>query len=362
MRKILLWLFILIISVSMIAVFSFTGCKAEETTEETPAEEEVVEEQAVEEAPAEEEAGFILADWITSKVENGEQLVIRSVYHNTAINFAQPIKAGVEAAGEELGIDAIMTGPVENDVDEQVNIIENLITTQVDGLAISNVSAEALNPIIDKALEAGIPTVTFNSDAAGSSRLAFYGQDLVQSGRTQAEILVEYMGTEGKVLLFSCDAAAAWSQDRETGVREGLSKYPDIEIVVMVNTGVEEQACYAAIENALLANPDITGIATMDAVTTPAVGRAILRSDLAGKINHVGHDLMPETLENIKDGATDASLSQFPFNQGYKPVKSLYEFIVNGVTLESVDTGVLRVDSTNVGEYLEKLDKGEPVG
>lgn len=305
---------------------------------------------------------FKLADRIAEKARKGEQLNFKVVYHNTGINFAMVLKRGVEEAAKELGVNAEFTGPVEPNVEAQVAMIENFIASEVDGLAISNVSAEALNPVIEKAIDAGIPTVSFNSDAPGSKRLAFFGQDLVQSGRTQAEILVEYMGTKGKVLIFSCDAAAAWSLDREKGVREVLAKYPDIQVLTTVNTGVEEYAAYAAIENALLANPDVTGIATLDAVTTPLVGRYILRNNLVGKIKHVGHDLLPETLQNIKAGATNASLSQDPFKQGYLPVKALYEFIVKGVPLQSVDTGVLRVDEKNVEEYLEKLERGEPIG
>jgi len=305
---------------------------------------------------------FRLADRIVEKVKKGEALNFKVVYHNTGINFAMVLKRGVEEAAKEFGVNAEFTGPVEPNVEAQVAMIENFIASEVDGLAISNVSAEALNPVIEKAINAGIPTVSFNSDAPGSKRLAFFGQDLVQSGRTQAEILVEYMGTKGKVLIFSCDAAAAWSLDREKGVREVLAKYPDIQVLTTVNTGVEEYTAFAAIENALLANPDVTGIATLDAVTTPLVGRYILRNNLVGKIKHVGHDLLPETLQNIKAGATNASLSQDPFKQGYLPVKALYEFIVKGVPLQSVDTGVLRVDEKNVEEYLEKLERGEPIG
>ncbi|WP_427365348.1 sugar ABC transporter substrate-binding protein [Candidatus Caldatribacterium saccharofermentans] len=305
---------------------------------------------------------FRLADRIVEKVKKGEVLNFKVVYHNTGINFAMVLKRGVEEAAKEFGVNAEFTGPVEPNVEAQVAMIENFIASEVDGLAISNVSAEALNPVIEKAINAGIPTVSFNSDAPGSKRLAFFGQDLVQSGRTQAEILVEYMGTKGKVLIFSCDAAAAWSLDRERGVREVLAKYPDIQVLTTVNTGVEEYTAFAAIENALLANPDVAGIATLDAVTTPLVGRYILRNNLVGKIRHVGHDLLPETLQNIKAGATNASLSQDPFKQGYLPVKALYEFIVEGVPLQSVDTGVLRVDEKNVEEYLEKLERGEPVG
>lgn len=305
---------------------------------------------------------FKIADRILDKVQKGEPLNIKVVYHNIGINFAMVLKRGVEDAAREFGVNAEFTGPVEPNVETQVAMIENFIASEVDGLAISNVSAEALNPVIERALNAGIPVVTFNSDAPGSNRLAFFGQDLVQSGRTQAEILVEYMGEKGKVLIFSSDAAAAWSLDREKGVKEILDKYPDIEIVNTINTGVEEYSAYATVENALLANPDVTGIAALDAVTTPLVGRYILRNNLVGKIKNVGHDLLPETLQNIKVGATNASLSQDPYKQGYLPVKALYEYITKGVPLQSVDTGVLRVDETNVDEYLEKLEKGEPIG
>jgi len=305
---------------------------------------------------------FKLADRILEKVQKGEPLNIKVVYHNIGINFAMVLKRGAEDAAKEFGVNVEFTGPVEPNVETQVAMIENFIASEVDGLAISNVSAEALNPMIERALNAGIPVVTFNSDAPGSKRLAFFGQDLVQSGRTQAEILLEYMGEQGKVLIFSCDAAAAWSLDREKGVREILGKYPNIEIINTINTGVEEYSAYAAVENALLANPDVAGIAALDAVTTPLVGRYILRNNLVGKIKNVGHDLLPETLQNIKAGATNASLSQDPYKQGYLPVKALYEYIVKGVPLQSVDTGVLRVDETNVDEYLEKLEKGEPIG
>lgn len=296
-------------------------------------------------------------------VAKGDDAIeITVVYHDTGIEFGQVIKTGAMAAGKEFGIKVNWVGPIGIDVNEQVNFIENAITAEVDGLAISNVNAEALNPIIDKAIDAGIPTVTFNSEAAGSKRLAFYGQNLVESGYTQGKILVEYMGETGKVIITTGEASASWSQDREAGVRKALAEYPGIEVVQVVSTGWEEQQMYAAIENALLANPDLTGIASLGAPTSMAAGRALLRNGKSDSIVHVGHDLMPETLDNVKAGATKATLSQNPYMQGYLPVKNLYLHITEGKALESEDTGILRVDSTNVDEYLQKLADGEPIG
>lgn len=291
-----------------------------------------------------------------------DSIEITVVYHDTGIEFGQVIRTGAMAAAEEFGVDVNWVGPIGIDVNEQVNFIENAITTGVDGLAISNVNAEALNPMIDKAIDSGIPTVTFNSEAAGSKRLAFYGQDLVQSGYVQGQILAEYMDEKGKVIITSGDASASWSQDREAGVRKAIAEYPDMEVIQVISTGWEEQQMYAAIENALLANPDLGGLATLGAPTSMAGGRALLRNDRYDEVMHVAHDFMPETLDNIKAGATKATLSQNPYMQGYLPVKNLYLHITTGKELESEDTGIVRCDASNVDEYLQKLEDGEPIG
>jgi simple sugar transport system substrate-binding protein/ribose transport system substrate-binding protein len=145
-----------------------------------------------------------------------------------------------------------------------------------------------------------------------------------------------------------------------TGGKQDGFRLPGIKVIPNIcNAKGDEQVTYAAIENAIAANPAITAIASLDAVTTPAVGRYILRNGLAGKIIQVGHDLMPETLDNIKAGATTATLSQNPFAQGYDPVKAIYEFLINGKELKSLDTGAVKVDKSNVEEYIKRLEAGD---
>ncbi len=56
MKKSLLWIVVLVLSISMVAAFSLYGCKAEEVAAEEEAVEEAPAEEAVEEAPAEEAA------------------------------------------------------------------------------------------------------------------------------------------------------------------------------------------------------------------------------------------------------------------------------------------------------------------
>lgn len=297
----------------------------------------------------------------SSNAKKHGQLRIWVVYHDTSIQFAQLIKAGALAAGKKYGVDVKFTGPVGIHPNQEVNIIEDAITEKVDGLAISNVNGQALNPVIHKAIAAGIPTVTFNSDDPHSGTMAFFGQNLVASGLSAGKILAGYIHDKGKVLIISADAAAAWSQQREKGAREALSQFPGITVVNTINAAGNDQDQYAAIENAIRGNPGLAGIVDLDAGTTTNTG-TVLKRDNIKTIAQVGFDLIPQTLRNIKEGWTKASLSQNPYIQGYDPVKALYEYLTKKVPLKSVDTGILRVDSTNVDKYLQKLKNGEPVG
>jgi simple sugar transport system substrate-binding protein len=253
------------------------------------------------EAPAAPAAssGFVLNPEIAARITAGEKPIIRVSYHDVSNEFAPQIKAGVEQAAADLGVDAVMVGPVGAKAEDQIAELESLIEKGVDGIAISSVSTDALAPIIDKALAAGIPVVTYNTDNPGSQRLAFVGQDLVNSGRIAGDLMAKALSEKGKVIITTLDASAQWSLDREKGAREALAKYPGIEVVLTVNTGTEPQGIYSAIENAMLANPDVTGILSMECCSVGPAGEYVKRNNLKDQVKVVGFDLLPGTLQLV---------------------------------------------------------------
>ena len=300
---------------------------------------------------------FVLADRIQAKVDAGEQLVIRVSYHDVSNEFAPFIRAGVERAAEELGVDARMIGPVGANADVQVSEIETLLGS-VDGLAVSSVSTDALAPVIDRALEMGIPVVTFNTDNPDSNRLAFAGQDLVESGRAAGHLMAEQLGGEGNVIITTLDAAAQWSIDRETGAREALAEYPGITVLTTVNTGTEPQQIYSNIENAMLANPNVDGILSLECCSNPAAGEYVLRNGLVGEVTVVGFDLLPQTVELIYEGAIAATIDQAPEVQGFEAVNMLVQFL-SGEELVDVDTGVGIYTIENIDDaFAEEVEEG----
>ena len=301
--------------------------------------------------------GYSLADFkldprIQAKLDAKEELVIRVSYHDVSNEFAPLLRGGVEKAAQELGVDAQFVGPVGADAEAQIAELESLIEAGVDGLAVSSVSTDALAPVIDRAIDMGIPVVTFNTDNPASKRLAFAGQDLVASGFASAQELAKRIDGKGKVLILTLDAAAQWSIDRETGARNGLAEFPDIEVLATINTGTEPQEIYSAVENALLAYPDVTAILSMECCSHPVAGEVLVREGLVGKITMVGFDELPQTLQFIKDGVTAASVTQTPERQGDGGVNLPVKFL-SGETISDLDTGIGVIDVSNVDDYLK---------
>jgi simple sugar transport system substrate-binding protein/ribose transport system substrate-binding protein len=295
---------------------------------------------------------FMLAERIAAKVKAGEPLDIYVSYHDVSNEFAPQIKKGVADAGAADKVNANFVGPVGADADKQISELESLMS-KMDGLAISSVSTDALSPVIDRIIAAGIPVVAFNTDNPASKRLVFAGQDLVQSGREAGKLMVKTLGGKGKVIITTIDAAAQWSIDREKGAREGLGEAKGIEIVQTVNTGTDPQAIYSAIENAMLANPDVTGILSLECCSTPAAGTWVERSNKIGQVKVVGFDLLDQTVDLVQKGAIDATIDQAPEKQGYAAVDLLVKFL-KGESISTVDTGVGIYDKSNIDQVAKK--------
>ncbi|WP_437583320.1 sugar ABC transporter substrate-binding protein [Paramicrobacterium sp. CJ85] len=295
---------------------------------------------------------FQLADYIQQRIDDGEPLRIKLSYHDPSLAFATPIKAGMEKAGEELGVDVSLIGPTGGDAAKQVSELQTLIQQQaVDGLAVSSASSDALKPVISQAYNAGIPIISFNTDNPGSDQMGFVGQDLKASGASEAEELLKTLDDNptGKVVVFSLDTGAGWSHDRFGGFEDALSD-TDLEIVGPVNVGNEPSEAYNTVESTMSGQKDVVAIAGLDCCSTTAAAKWISQSGNAGKISMVGFDLLSTTASYIENDVVTFTISQNPTEQGYQAVKVLADFLQNGTPIEGIDTGAQIITKENLDE------------
>ncbi|WP_025157886.1 substrate-binding domain-containing protein [Leifsonia aquatica] len=296
--------------------------------------------------------GFHLAEYIQKRVDGGEKLRIKLSYHDPSLAFATPIREGMEKAGTEFGADVQLIGPTGGDAAKQVAELQTLIQQQaVDGLAVSSASSDALKPVIAQAHEAGIPIISFNTDNPGSKQMGFVGQDLSASGESEAKELRSALGgtTSGKVVVFSLDTGAGWSNDRFGGFQKGMEG-SGFDVVGPVNVGNEPNAAYNTVDSTMAGQSGVVAIAGLDCCSTTAAAKWVQQSGNAGKITMVGFDLLPQTAEFITQGVVTFTISQNPSEQGYQAVKVLADFLKKGTEISGVDTGAQIIDAKNLSD------------
>ena len=130
--------------------------------------------------------------------------------------------------GKKMGVKTTVLGPTEWDVVAQIGVIEQVIPSKPTGLLI-NGTDPAIASAIDKAVEAGIPTVVYDSEIPNSKRHAFLGTDWYEIGRLQGEAMVELLGGKGKIAYLGL----VGQNNMENGFRgllDVFKKYPGIEV------------------------------------------------------------------------------------------------------------------------------------
>ncbi len=269
---------------------------------------------------------------------------------------------GAQAAAAELGngmIEVQRFAPVKSDAVEQAQIIESLIEKKVDGIAVSVNDADALIGAIDKAVDAGIPVVTFDSDAPKSKRFAYYGTANAPSGRLMGEYLVKSMGPKGKIGILMGTPGAPNLEERKAGILEYLKDYPGITVAATeycyddVNKGV------SGMEAVMQAHPDLTGwvLPGAWALFTPPPGP--FASKKPGQLTVVSIDALPEELEYVRQGYVQVLFGQKLFGWGYESIRMLKEYKEGKKASGIIDSGTDMITKENVEAYAEKWKTGK---
>jgi ribose transport system substrate-binding protein len=207
--------------------------------------------------------------------------------------------------------------------------MQNVITAQYDAVTMFGLS-EALQPVTDKAMEAGIKVYSFNTEPGlKSKRIAFWGQDGFWGGQTLGKALMDEVGGSGKYAIITGSFNVLGHELRRTGARDVLDKNSNMILVGEFENQDKAEEAYNITQNLLTSNPDIAAI-YVTAGGPFGAAKAIQDAGLTGKVKLICHDWMAETIEYIRSGEVSVCLDQDPFNQGYAPVIAAFNHIMTG--------------------------------
>jgi ribose transport system substrate-binding protein len=294
----------------------------------------------------------------------GEVVVTNEEYVmvTTFVNFPMYVnhdQAAFKAWGEKMGVKTTILGPSEWDVVAQVGVIEQVIPSRPTGLLI-NGTDPAIASAIDKAVDAGIPTVVYDSDIPGSKRHAFLGTDWYEIGRLQGEAIVDLIGGKGKIAYMGLIGQANMESGFQ-GLLDVVEKYRDITVVGKFDSQGSTENAAKITSDLIAAHPDLAAVCGFDATSGPGIGLSVKEAGKVGDIKVTTVDWEPEHLKLVREGVIQVLIGQKRELFTWYGAQFLYDMVHKtnrlsgdderaGITNVpySVNTGLLKITEANI--------------
>lgn len=289
-------------------------------------------------------------------------LVATSIKHA----YWQSAAAGFAKAADQYGVTAEVRGPDGFDPQDEVQEFRQVVALKPAGILVSVANEKMMQPEIDAAMAAGIPVITIDSDAPSSHRLFFIGTNNLQAGRLGGARVAAKLNGKGNVIFFSI-AGQPNLEERLKGYKDVFANFPGIKVVEVFDmkgdsgVAMDQTRDYLARTGAA----KIDAIVCLESSSGKDVGEAFKRTGANGTLL-VAMDVDEATLNLVKDGTIDSTVSQKPYTMallGLKELDDVYHYpakpLVQDYALAPyasfpafIDTGVTLVDKTNVDAIL----------
>jgi rhamnose transport system substrate-binding protein len=224
------------------------------------------------------------------------------VFKSAGNPFGEALMAGFEAGIKEQGGTAITNAPALPTAEGQIAIIEQLIAQKVDSICISGNDADALQPVLTKAKNAGIKVLSTDSPVNATSRALFVNQAISESiGVTLVEAAYDLAGGSGEFAILSATSQAPnqniWIDYMKTELAK--SKYSNLKLVEVAYGDDLRDKSVSETEGLLLKYPNLKVIVAPTTVGIAAAAKVITDKNLIGKVQITGLGLPSEMAEYI---------------------------------------------------------------
>jgi ribose transport system substrate-binding protein len=289
---------------------------------------------------------------------------------NAALPYWQTAAAGFKKAAAEYKVTAKVEGPDGYDPQGELAALQAAVAAKPAGILISVADASVLQPEIDAAINAGIPVITMDSDAAASHRLYFIGTNNLEAGRLGGRRVVEKLGGKGNVVFFTI-AGQPNTEERLKGFKDAFASHPDIKVVEVVDIKGDVHAAFDMTQELMIltGSKKIDAFVCLDSASGKMVSDAFKRTNATDR-ELIAWDVNQDTLDGIKGGTIDATVAQKPFAMAFVGLKGLDEVfhappkqLNEDFSADSfspypafVDTGTSLVDKSNVDRYIASAE------
>jgi len=285
---------------------------------------------------------------------------------NLQVPYWQASGAGFKKAGAQFKVRTDFLGPNTYDPKAEREALDQAVQQKATGILLGVTDPALLKDSIDKAIAAGIPVITMDSDAPASKRLFFIGTNNYQVGISGGMRLAQELKGKGNVVFFTMPDQHNM-QDRLQGYRDALEHSPGIKITRVVDIQGDPRIAFDTTTQIIGKEKDqVDAFVCLEAQSGKEVAGVLNSYHITGKVV-MAMDTDPETLQFIRSGAIAATIAQKPYTMafvGMQMLDNLYHHKPSSLETDwstdsfapipaFVDTGSALIDKSNVDSYLQ---------
>jgi rhamnose transport system substrate-binding protein len=222
----------------------------------------------------------------------GKKITVVDVPKLVGIGYFNATSKGIADAAKEMGnMDAKTDGPSKANIDDQITLIDNYITSGVNGILFAANDPVAIAPVLKKALAAGIHVVGYDANSTPDAREWFVNQaEFNGIAKAMVDSMAKEIGEDGSFAIvtstFTTPNQARWISEMQA---YQTKCHPNMKWLETVEA--QEDNILSFNQSNTLINKygdDLKGIFGMTSVATPAAADAVTQANKCGKIAVVG--------------------------------------------------------------------------
>ena len=288
------------------------------------------------------------------------------VTSNLQLPYWKAAGTGFAKAAEQFKVRSDFAGPQSYDAKAERDAFEQAVQKKATGILISVTDPALLKDSIDKAVAAGIPVITIDSDAPSSKRLFFIGTNNYQAGFTGGQRLAQELKGKGNAVVFTMPDQSNL-QDRLRGYKDALARTPEIKITRVVDIQGDPRIAFDTTTQIIGKERDkVDAFVCLEAQSGKEVAGVLNSYHVTGKVV-IAMDTDQETLDLIQKGTIAATIAQKPYTMafvGMQMLDNLYHHKPSSLDTDwskdayspvpsFVDTGSELIDKSNVESFIQ---------
>ena len=223
--------------------------------------------------------------------------------------LAENAKAAKKAA-EMLGPTCnVIVLDRSSDPSSQINDVESLMIKKVDGMVLLAIEGGPLTPICAKVKERGIPLASVSRLIESNDYTVKVEGDNTLIGHMAAEYIAKRLNGKGFVAELTGIPGLTDTIERADGFREGLKRYPDIQIIASLPGYFQLEKGMQAMEDILTAQKKIDAVWAHNDAMAIGGDKAIKARGRTDEMFIVGADGNREMFKLIKSGTSSCQAS-----------------------------------------------------